>query len=55
MKDPIVQFKASKSSIKDFCSDILNETKGFKYHITVKALLRKVVYFNSFLQFISIQ
>ena len=30
-KEPIVQLKASKSSIKDLFSDILNETKGFKY------------------------
>ena len=57
-KDPIVQLEASKSSIKDLFSDLLNETKGFKYQITVKALLKKYksngeiefapVYFNSF-------
>ena len=35
-KDSIVQFEASKSSIKDFFNDLLNETKGFKYQITVK-------------------
>ena len=35
-KDPIVQLEASKSSIKDFFSDLLNETKGFKYQITFK-------------------
>ena len=29
--------KASKPSIKD----LLNETKGFKYQITVKVLLKK--------------
>ena len=29
-KDPIVQLEASKSSIKDLFSDLLNETKGFK-------------------------
>ena len=40
-KDPIVQLEASKSSIKDLFSDLLNETKGFKYQITVKALLKK--------------
>ena len=55
--DPIVQLKASKSSIKDLFSDLLNETKGFKYQITVKILLKKYkpneeiefapVYFNS--------
>ena len=57
-KDPIVQLKASKLSIKNLFSDLLNETKGFKYHITVKILLKKYkynreiefapVYFNSF-------
>ena len=40
-KDPIVQLEASKSSIKDLFSDLLNETKGFRYHITVKVLLNK--------------
>ena len=38
-KDRILQLEASKSSIKDMFSDLLNETKGFKYHITVKVLL----------------
>ena len=36
----IVQLEASKSSIKDLLIDLLNETKGFKYHITVKNLLK---------------
>ena len=40
-KDLIVQLEASKSSIKDLFSDLLNETKGFKYQITVKVLLKK--------------
>ena len=40
-KDPIVQLEASKSSIKDLFSDLLNETKGFKYQITVNVLLKK--------------
>ena len=40
-KDPIVQLEASKSSIKDLFSDLLNETKGFKYQITVKVLLKR--------------
>ena len=40
-KDPIVQLEASKSSIKDWFNDLLNETKGFKYQITVNVLLRK--------------
>ena len=56
-KDLIVQLEASKSSIKDLFSNLLNKTKGFKYQITVKVLLRKYkpneeieftpVYFNS--------
>ena len=37
----IVQLEASKSSIKDLLSDILNVTKGFKYQITVNVLLKK--------------
>ena len=39
-KYPIVQLEASKSSIKDLFSDLLNETKGFKYQITVTVLLK---------------
>ena len=56
-KDPILQLEASKLSIKNLFSDLLNETKGFKYQITVKVLLKKYklneeiefapVYFNS--------
>ena len=56
-KDPIVQLKASKLSIKNLFSDLLNELKGFKYQITVNVLLKKYkhneeiefrpVYFNS--------
>ena len=57
-KDPIAQLKASKLSIKNSFSDLLNEKKkGFKYQITVKVLLKKYklnreiefapVYFNS--------
>ena len=56
-KDPIAQLEASKSSIKDLFSDLLNETKGFKYQITLKVMLKKYkpngeiefrpVYFNS--------
>ena len=56
-KDPTVQLEASKSSIKDLFSDLLNEAKGFKYQITVQVLLKKYkpngevefapVYFNS--------
>ena len=40
-KDPIVQSEASKLSIKNLFNDILNETKGFKYQITVEVLLKK--------------
>ena len=56
-KDPINQLKASKSSIKDLLSHLLNEAKGFKYQITLKVVLKKYkpngeiefrpVYFNS--------
>ena len=55
-KDPLIQLKASKTSIKDLFNDLLDETKGFKYQITVKILLKKYkgteieftpVYFNS--------
>ena len=40
-KDLIVQLEASKSSIKHLFSDLLNETKGFKYQITLNILLQK--------------
>ena len=40
-KDLIVQLEASKSSIKDLLSNLLNEAKGFKNQITVKVLLKK--------------
>ena len=49
-KDTIKQLEARKSSIKDLFSDFLNETKGFKYQITLKVMLEiefKPVYFNS--------
>ena len=39
-KDSIVQLEASKSNIKDLFNNLLNETKAFKYQITVKALLK---------------
>ena len=39
-KDLIKQLEASKSSIKDLFSDLLNETKGFKYQITLKVTLK---------------
>ena len=40
-KDPLAQLGASKSSIKDWFKDLLNETKDFKYQITVQILLQK--------------
>ena len=56
-KDSIVQLEASKSSIKNLFSDLINEITGFKYQITVKVLFKKYkpngeiecapVYFNS--------
>ena len=39
-KDPIKHLKSSKSSIKDLFSDLLNETKGFKYQIALKFMLK---------------
>ena len=41
-KYPVVQLEASKSSIKDLLINLLNETKGFKYQISVKVLLKKI-------------
>ena len=41
-KDLLVQLEASKLSIKDLFSDLLNETKSFKYPITVKVLLKNI-------------
>ena len=40
-KDPLAPLEASKSSSKDLLNDLLDETKGFKYQITVKILLKK--------------
>ena len=54
-KDPIVQLKASKLSIKNLFNDILNETKGFKYQIMVKALLKSSMGKLSLNRFILIQ
>ena len=41
-KDSIEQLEGSKSSIKDLLSDLVDETKGFKYHVTQKVLLKKI-------------
>ena len=56
-KDPIEQLVASISSIKDLFNDLLDETNGFKYQITLKVMFKKYnsheeiefrpVYFNS--------
>ena len=56
-KDPIKQLEASKSSIKDPLSDLLNETKGFKYQITLKVTLKNTSQIKklNLNQFISIQ
>ena len=41
-KDPIVQLEASKLSIKNLFSNLINEMKGFKYQITVKVLRKNI-------------
>ena len=40
-EDPIVQLEASKLSIKNLFSNLINEIKGFKYQIALKYLLKK--------------
>ena len=40
-RDPTEQLEASKSSNKDLFSNLLDETKGFKYKITLKVMLKK--------------
>ena len=39
-KDPIEQLEASKPSIKDLLSGLLNKTKGFKYQIRLEFTLK---------------
>ena len=39
-KYPLIQLEASKSSIKDFFNDLLDETISFQYKITLKILLK---------------
>ena len=55
-KYPLIQVEVSKTSIKNLFNDLLDETKGFKYQITLKILLKKykgteiefsLIYFNS--------
>ena len=57
IKDPINQLEACKSSIKDLFSDLLNETKGFKYQRTLKVTLKNTSQMEKLNldQFISIQ
>ena len=56
-KDPVKQLEASKSSIKDLFGDLLNETKGFKYQITLEVMLKNTSQMErlNLFQFISIQ
>ena len=56
-KDAIIQLEASKTSIKDLFSDLLNETKGFKYQTMLKVMLKNICQMEKLNldQFISIQ
>ena len=56
-KDPIKQLEVNKSSIKDLLNDLLNETKRFKYQITLKVVLKNTSQMEKLNldQFISIQ
>ena len=40
-KHPLIQLEASKTSIKNLFKDLLNETNGFMYQITLKVKFRK--------------
>ena len=40
-KDPLIHLEAIKTSIKDLFKDLLDETKIFKYKITLKFELKK--------------
>ena len=53
--DPIEQLEASRWSVKDLFNDLLNETKGFKYQITLKVALKNTSQKKlNLLQFISV-
>ena len=56
-EDPIEQLEASKTSVKGLFSNLLNETKGFKYEITLKVTLKNISQTEKLNldQFISIQ
>ena len=55
-KDSLFQLDGGKSSIKDLFTELLVQTKGFKYQITLKVELKntKVLKLN-FILFILIQ
>ena len=55
-KDPLIQLEVSKTRIKNLFNDLFDETKGFKYQITLKVELKnkKALKLN-FLLFFSIQ
>ena len=40
-KDPLIQSEANKTSIEYLFKNVLDETKGFKYQITLKVELKK--------------
>ena len=48
-KDLIKQLEAGKSSSKDLFNDLLNETKGFKYQITLKVILKNTNQMDQFI------
>ena len=55
--DLINQLEASKTSIKDLFKDLLDETKGFKYQMTLKVVLKNTSWRKKLhlLQFTSVQ
>ena len=48
-KDLIKQLEAGKSSSKHLFNDLLNETKGFKYQITLKVILKNTNQMDQFI------
>ena len=56
-KGLITKLEVCKSSIKDLLSDFLNETKGFKYQITLTVTLKNTNQMEklNLLQFISVR
>ena len=56
-KDSIEQLEGIKSSIKELLNDLLSKTKGFKYQITLKVMLKNTSQIKKLNldQFISIQ